>query len=209
MTSKTVAPSEPRTDIPARRISAFIYGNILVLAALVVLSPDDLKTTKGVVYVMGVVFSTFVAHVASDVFAHLLRHPDGKGLSRKLPCDLRDAVPISYVRYPPNRSPCGRVARIARSGARLGHRDRRYVGAAIAAWSHFGLDRAGAVFAVAAGRGRPARLVDRHHSPVEGGAHSLIHGSPLAGASALRFRLACGTLRPTYPGDRCGFAHAP
>ena len=86
---------EPRTDIPARRISAFIYGNILVLAALVVLWPDGLKTTTGFVYVLGVGFSTFIAHVASDVFAHLLRHPDGKGLSAKLPRDLRDAVPIA------------------------------------------------------------------------------------------------------------------
>jgi hypothetical protein len=95
MASRTAIPREPRTDIPARRISAFIYGSILVLAALVVLSPDDLRTTRGVVYVLGVGFSTFVAHVASDVFAHLLRHPDGKGFSAKLPRDLRDAVPIA------------------------------------------------------------------------------------------------------------------
>jgi hypothetical protein len=91
----TAIPREPRTDIPARRVSAFIYGNILVLAALVVLSPDDLQTTTGFVYVLGVAFSTFIAHVVSDVFAHLLRHPDAKGLSAKLPRDLRDAVPIA------------------------------------------------------------------------------------------------------------------
>ena len=95
MTSQTAASREPRTDIPARRVSAFIYGNILVLAALVLLSPDGLKTTRGFVYVLGVGFSTFIAHVASDVFAHLLRHPDGNGLSAKLPRDLRDAIPIA------------------------------------------------------------------------------------------------------------------
>ena len=86
---------EPRTDIPVRRISAFIYGNILVLSALVVLSPDNLRTTRGVALVLGVGFSTFVAHVVSDLFAHLLRHPDGKGLSAGLRRDLRDAVPIA------------------------------------------------------------------------------------------------------------------
>ena len=85
----------PRVDIPDRRISAFVYGNILVLAALIVLSPDDLLTTTGFTHVLGVSFSTFIAHVASDLFAHLLRHPDGKGFSTKLRHDLRDAVPIA------------------------------------------------------------------------------------------------------------------
>jgi hypothetical protein len=91
---------EPRTDIPARRVSAFIYGNILVLSALVVLSPDALQTTRGFAYVLGVAFSTFVAHVVSDLFAHLLRHPDGEGLAAKLPGDFRDAVPIASSAMP-------------------------------------------------------------------------------------------------------------
>jgi hypothetical protein len=101
MTRKSTAPREPRTHIPARRISAFIYGNILVLSALIVLSPEHLQTTRGFALVLGVGFSTFVAHVASDVFAHLLRHPDGKGLSAKLPRDLRDAVPIATAAIVP------------------------------------------------------------------------------------------------------------
>lgn len=95
MPSITTIAREPRTDIPVRRISAFIYGNILVLSALVLLSPSGLKTTRDFVYVPAVAFSTFIAHVVSDLFAHLLRHPDGKGLSAKLKDDLRDAVPIA------------------------------------------------------------------------------------------------------------------
>jgi hypothetical protein len=95
MAEQMATSREPRTDIPARRISAFIYGNILVLSALVVLSPEVLRTTRGFVYVLGVGFTTFVAHVASDLFAHLLRDPDGKGLSERLRRDLRDAVPIA------------------------------------------------------------------------------------------------------------------
>jgi hypothetical protein len=95
MPSVTTTPREPRTDIPVRRISAFIYGNILVLSALILLSPQGLQTTRNFVYVLGVGFSTFIAHVVSDLFAHLLRHPDGKGLSAKLEDDLRDALPIA------------------------------------------------------------------------------------------------------------------
>ena len=95
MTSKAPASREPRTDIPARRVSAFIYGNILVLAALILLSPDGLETTRGFVFVLGVAFSTFIAHVASDIFAHLLRHPNGEGLSALLPHELKDSVPIA------------------------------------------------------------------------------------------------------------------
>lgn len=95
MPSITTIPREPRTDIPVRRISAFIYGNILVLSTLVLISPYGRQTTRDFLYVLGVGFSTFVAHVVSDLFAHLLRHPDGKGLSAKLKGDLRDAVPIA------------------------------------------------------------------------------------------------------------------
>jgi lysylphosphatidylglycerol synthetase-like protein (DUF2156 family) len=95
MASRTATSCEPRMDIPTRRISAFIYGNILVLSALVILSPNGLQTTRGIVYVIAVGFSTFVAHVASDLFAHLLRHPNGKGLAARLQADLRDAVPIA------------------------------------------------------------------------------------------------------------------
>jgi hypothetical protein len=95
MASKTALPRGPKTDIPERRISAFIYGNILVLSALLVLSPDALQTTRGFVSVLGVGVSTFVAHVVSDLFAHLLRHPDGEGLLARLLGDLRDALPIA------------------------------------------------------------------------------------------------------------------
>lgn len=42
-----------------------------------------------------IAFSTFIAHVASDLFAYLLRHPDGKGFAAKLRHDLRDPGPIA------------------------------------------------------------------------------------------------------------------
>ena len=160
---------EPRTDIPVRRISAFIYGNILVLSALVVLSPEVLRTTRGFVYVLGVGFSTFVAHVASDLFAHLLRDPDGKGLSERLRGDLRDAVPIATSAILPT------VVLVA---AWLGWLEADLswavaIGVMLVRLSHCGLDCAGTVFAVAAVRGRSARLVDRRSRPVESSAYAL------------------------------------
>lgn len=85
----------PRADVPERRVSAFLYGNILVLSALLVLTPDSMQTPRDILYVLGVGLSTYVAHVVSDVFAHLLRHPDGKGLTTRLKGDLRDALPIA------------------------------------------------------------------------------------------------------------------
>lgn len=95
MASKTSLTRTPRADVPERRISAFIYGNILVLSVLLVLAPDALRTTSGIISVLGVGVSTYVAHVVSDLFAHLLRHPDGAGLSARLTDDLRDALPIA------------------------------------------------------------------------------------------------------------------
>lgn len=85
----------PGTDLPERRVSAFLYGNILILSALLVLTPDSLHTSRSIVSVLGVGLSTYVAHVVSDVVAHLLRHPDGEGLWARLPGELRDALPIA------------------------------------------------------------------------------------------------------------------
>lgn len=95
MARTTTTPLPQRTEIPRRRISAFIYGNILVLSALVALSPASLKGAKGFAYVVGVAISTFIAHVASDLIAYLLRHPDGEGLGIEMAHELRDAVPIA------------------------------------------------------------------------------------------------------------------
>lgn len=101
MTSMTAARKVPRPVVPVRRVSAFIYGNVLVLSALLVLSPEDAGSTRGFVYVLGIGISTYIAHVASDLFAHLLRHPDGQGLSARLPSDLRDAIPIASSAFVP------------------------------------------------------------------------------------------------------------
>lgn len=48
------------------RITAFVYGNILVLAALIALRPEDLLGPKAIAYVLGTGVSTFLAHVISE-----------------------------------------------------------------------------------------------------------------------------------------------
>jgi hypothetical protein len=49
----------------ARRLSAYIYGNILILAALVPFQ-EDLDTGRAMAVVIGTALSTFVAHAFSE-----------------------------------------------------------------------------------------------------------------------------------------------
>lgn len=100
--------SHPRTPAPmgknpyndlsreeaASRTTAFVYGNILVIAALVALHPDDLQGPKGVTYVLGTAVSTFVAHVLAEAVGFRVRsdaHPRPSAVVH----ELRDAVPIA------------------------------------------------------------------------------------------------------------------
>ncbi|WP_338748888.1 hypothetical protein [Janibacter alittae] len=75
----------------ATRISAYVYGNILVLAALVPITLS--QTYWGIAIVAGVAFSTFIAHV----FAHALVQNlhAGRSLTRSERLALLpDAMPI-------------------------------------------------------------------------------------------------------------------
>lgn len=47
----------------ASRVSAYVYGNVLVLAALIALRPEDLAGPTALQYVLGTGLSTLVAHV--------------------------------------------------------------------------------------------------------------------------------------------------
>ncbi len=77
----------------ATRVSAYVYGDVLVLAALVALHPDDLSGTTGLAYVLGTALSTYVAHVLAEAVALSLR--GGRVSSGALRHELRDAVPIA------------------------------------------------------------------------------------------------------------------
>jgi hypothetical protein len=77
----------------ARRVSAFVYGDILVLAALVALDPEDLNGTKAVAYVVGTGVSTFVAHVLAESVGFRLR-TDQRLTREHMRHELRDSLPI-------------------------------------------------------------------------------------------------------------------
>jgi VIT1/CCC1 family predicted Fe2+/Mn2+ transporter len=76
------------------RTTAFVYGNILVLAALVALHPEDLLSSKAVAYVVGTGVSTFVAHVLAESIGHGIRS-DVRRPSGHLRREIWDAVPIA------------------------------------------------------------------------------------------------------------------
>jgi small-conductance mechanosensitive channel len=80
-------------DDAARRIAAFVYGDVLVLAALVALDPEDLNGLKAVAYVVGTGVSTFVAHVLAESVAFRVR-TDQRLTGEHLRHELRDALPI-------------------------------------------------------------------------------------------------------------------
>ncbi|MBD0861798.1 hypothetical protein IA539_11325 [Gordonia sp. zg691] len=76
----------------AQRISAYIYGNILILAALIPLHVTD--DFVGILILLGTAGSTFVAHVFAEAVAR--RVNDGTPAPSKASVlgHLRDSVPI-------------------------------------------------------------------------------------------------------------------
>lgn len=77
----------------AARISAYVYGNIIVFATMVPLSAADLSHGHGALLVLGVSASTYLAHVFADVVGFRVRV--GKDLSRaQLWHEIRDALPV-------------------------------------------------------------------------------------------------------------------
>ncbi len=74
----------------ADRISAYVYGNILMLAALVVLSDDEIGSGAAVVIVLGTGVSTFVAHTFAERLGAVVRGTDRATWI----AELRSSVPI-------------------------------------------------------------------------------------------------------------------
>ncbi|TYQ10191.1 UNVERIFIED_ORG: hypothetical protein L601_002700000230 [Gordonia westfalica J30] len=76
----------------APRISAYIYGNILILAALIPLHLND--DFVGILILLGTALSTFVAHVFAEAVGRRVHegaiHPTMKTILHH----LRDSVPI-------------------------------------------------------------------------------------------------------------------
>jgi hypothetical protein len=77
-------------DAIADRISAYVYGNILTLAALVILHVDEVERGIGAGIVVGTALSTFVAHTYAESLGAAARGAD-HSTAREV---LRDSTPI-------------------------------------------------------------------------------------------------------------------
>ncbi|MGS0688796.1 hypothetical protein ACVBEQ_27220 [Nakamurella sp. GG22] len=60
----------------ARRTTAYVYGNVLVLAALAVVSTADVTDGHAFWLVLGTALSTFVAHVFAETMGDQVKHPE-------------------------------------------------------------------------------------------------------------------------------------
>jgi hypothetical protein len=72
------------------RVAAYVYGNVLVLAAVVGTSPATVDSGTAVVLVVGTVLSTYVAHVLAHSIGALFTGGDRRRVAQA----LRDATPI-------------------------------------------------------------------------------------------------------------------
>ena len=75
----------------ARRMSAYVYGNVLVLAAVVAATSDAIEDGKAVLIVLGTTVSTYLAHIYSEAIGHSVTE---SGEAEHFADELRDAVPI-------------------------------------------------------------------------------------------------------------------
>ncbi|WP_159501476.1 hypothetical protein [Microbacterium sp. 18062] len=82
------------TDRARNRMSAFVYGNVLVLAAVVALSAHDIEDGTGMAIVLVTALTTLCAHLlAHSVGALVGRRPEEPW--RHVRQELRDVVPIA------------------------------------------------------------------------------------------------------------------
>ena len=102
------------TDAPVgnarRRISAYIYGNILVLAALIPVTKS--QETVGIAIVVGAALSTFLAHVFAESVGQIAAsrpHPHPRRTRRGTP----RRPPHPDVGRLPQRHPVHRADRLA------------------------------------------------------------------------------------------------
>ncbi|NMO00036.1 hypothetical protein HH308_02270 [Gordonia sp. TBRC 11910] len=94
-----------RTDGPlttaraTARLSAYVYGNILALGAVVIATPESIADGDAALVVAATGATTFVAHVFSDFVAHgglgSDDDTDAAGEREHALAELRDATPIA------------------------------------------------------------------------------------------------------------------
>ncbi|WP_280411650.1 hypothetical protein [Nocardia asiatica] len=75
----------------ASRISAYIYGNVLILAALIPVTPS--AEDVGILVVLGTALSTFIAHAFAEGVGQSVRQTHALTPQERW-ADLRDSLPI-------------------------------------------------------------------------------------------------------------------
>lgn len=86
-------PGDVSRDDAASRVSAYVYGNVLVMAALISLRPEDLRGPTGVLYVLGVGATTFIAHMVGGAVGRRIR--EGRSVRWvAIRREIRDSLPI-------------------------------------------------------------------------------------------------------------------
>jgi len=75
-------------------VGAYIYGNILVLAAVFATSPQSITHWSAVFIVVATSATTFFAHVFAHRIGQAIGRPHDEELSVHLAQEARDAVPI-------------------------------------------------------------------------------------------------------------------
>jgi hypothetical protein len=75
-------------------VGAYIYGNILVLAAIFATSPQSIAHWSAVLIIVATSATTFFAHVFAHRIGQSIGRPDDETLRLHLAQEARDAVPI-------------------------------------------------------------------------------------------------------------------
>ncbi|MDQ2850999.1 MAG: hypothetical protein M3Y49_09740 [Actinomycetota bacterium] len=94
--------THPARDLsPGRaenRMSAYIYGDVLVLAATAGVSAPEIRTGQALLILLGTVISTYLAHVLADIVGAVFAGHTSVALLR---AELRDAIPVASASLPP------------------------------------------------------------------------------------------------------------
>jgi hypothetical protein len=94
----TVFTARRQHDLPIERVrsrvSAYIYGNIFVLAAIFATSPQSISHWSAVFIVVATSATTFFAHVFAHRIGQAIGRTDDETLRLHLAQEARDAVPI-------------------------------------------------------------------------------------------------------------------
>lgn len=81
-------------ETAASRSEAYVYGNLLILAALAIVTPEEAESGHGALVVIGTGISTYIAHVFAASVAHRIRSGDHPA-SHDFRVEIRNAVPIA------------------------------------------------------------------------------------------------------------------